>query len=228
MITAYHQHGERFGSSLSEGDVKRRFKAARRKIFSVDTSAKAQVAGELISSDAIERDLWRAFIDEVFWDVSNQAELFEELWAFFALAENWRVYDDAKECISQLKRAGNYVAIASNFDSRLIPIVNAFADLSELDDVYCSAAVGFRKPDPAFYTEVLRQVDQTRGTETACDDIFFAGDCIENDFHGPRRMGWSATWLDRDAEPEGTSDCPEECRISSLRELPDVLRGKFG
>ena len=223
MITAYQQHGARFGSSLNETDIKRRFKAARRKLFSVDTSAADQVAGELVSSDVIEKNLWRCFIDEVFVDVQQRSALFEELWQFFALPENWRIYDDARECISQLKRAGHYVAIASNFDSRLIPIIDAFEELSQLDDVFCSAAVGFRKPDPAFYTEVLRQVDQRLATTIDCGDILFAGDCIENDFHGPQRMGWTGLWLDRDGEPNGTADCPDECRISSLSELPSLL-----
>ena len=224
VITVYQQHGKKFGSSLNESDVKRRFKAARRKLFSVDTSARDQVAGELISSDNIERDLWRDFIEDVFIDVSNQADLFEELWQFFAVPENWRVYDDTEECICQMKRAGHYVLIASNFDSRLIPIVNYFKQLSLLDDVFCSAAIGYRKPDPAFYDEVLRRVSHSVGTEVAGDDIIFAGDCIENDFHGPRRAGWTALWLDREGEPGDASDCPDKYRISSLSELPDAVR----
>ena len=225
MIKAYQQHGKRFGSSLNEGDIKRRFTAARRKLFSVDTSAADQVAGELVSSDVIEKDLWRRFIDEVFIDVHQRSELFDELWEFFALPENWRVYDDAKKCISQLKRAGHYVAIASNFDSRLIPIIDAFTELSPLDDVFCSAAIGFRKPDPAFYAEVLRRVNQARGTKTASGDVIFSGDCLENDFHGPRAMGWSALWLDRNGEPKEDVDCPNECRILSLSELPIAVQG---
>ena len=226
VTDVYLQHGQKFGSALDKTDVKQRFKAARRKLFAVETSANDQIEGELVSSDVIERDLWRGFIDFVFDDVADSDGLFGELWDFFAVAENWRVYADVAECLSQLKQQGHYLAIASNFDSRLIPIVDDFEELSALDDVFCSASLGFRKPDPAFYRQVLQKVGLTLGTKLTGDDIIFVGDCVENDFHGPRRMGWSAFWLDRrdrGSEPNGDRNCPESCRIVSLNQLPPVL-----
>ncbi len=219
----YLQHGQRFGSALEEADVKRRFKSARQKLFSVDTPAKEQIEGGLVSSDQIEGELWRRFIDFVFDDVNESAELFDALWDFFAVPENWCVYSDVAECLFQLKRRGCYLAIASNFDSRLIPIVDHFEELSTVDDVFCSASLGFRKPDPAFYRQVLTKVSRNLGADISSDDIIFVGDCIENDFHGPRRMGWSAFWLDRTGEPEKEVDCPPSCRIESLDQLPGAM-----
>ena len=227
VIEVYHQVGLNFGSSLEQHDVRRRFKAARRELFAVDTSANDQIEGALISSDAIERELWRRFIEFVFHDLPYTTDLFHALWDFFADADNWRVYPDAVACLAQLKRQGHYVAIASNFDSRLIPIVGYFEDLSALDNVFCSAGVGFRKPDPAFYREVIDRVSRDLGAGVPIGDIVFAGDCIENDFWGPRRMGWSAFWLDRRqprSQPKGTEGCPKSCRIVSLEQLPDVLK----
>ena len=152
--------------------------------------------------------------------------LFGELWDFFAVAENWRVYSDVAECLSQLKRRGHCIAIASNFDSRLIPIVDSFDELSAIDGVFCSASLGFRKPDPAFYRQVLTEVNQTLETKFTGKDIIFVGDCIQNDFHGPRRMGWTAYWLDRRelrGETNGDIDCPDSSRIASLDQLPQSL-----
>ena len=219
----YLQHGRKFGSVLEKAEVEKRFKVARRKLFSVDTSANDQTECELASSDAIERELWRRFIAFVFDDVAASTELFDALWSFFAVPENWRLYNDVAECLSQLKQQGHYVAIASNFDSRLIPIVDHFEELSDLDDVFCSASLGFRKPDPAFYRQVLEKVGRDRNAELSGDDIIFAGDCIENDFHGPRRMGWSAFWLDRSGEPGTQLNCPRPYRIESLSQLPAAL-----
>lgn len=223
MIAVYHRFGQTFGSSRNEEEVKQRFKTARRKLFAVDTSAADQVEGELVSSDTIERDLWRGFIDFVFDDVSDAPGLFETLWEFFALPQNWRVYSDVDECLNRWKQQGHYVAIASNFDSRLIPIVDAFPELAAFDDVFCSAMMGFRKPDPAFYAEVWRRVNQTLGTEVSGSDIVFAGDCIENDFHGPRRAGWSAFWLDRTGEIGSAVNCPPSRRIVSLEQISTAL-----
>jgi len=109
VIEVYHQHGRKFGSSLDEIEVKRRFKAARRTLFAVDTSANDQIEGALISSDGIERDLWRSFIEFVFDDVAKTTELFITLWDFFADPINWRVYPDVAECFFQLKQRGHYV-----------------------------------------------------------------------------------------------------------------------
>lgn len=226
VIDVYLQHGQKFGSALDKAEVKRRFKAARKKLFSVDTSAKDQVEGELVSSDVIERELWRGFIEFVFDDVAYFDGLFDELWDFFAVAQNWRVYADVAECLAQLKQQGHYVAVASNFDSRLIPIVDSFEPLSALDDVFCSANLGFRKPDPAFYRQVLKKISRNLGTRLAGEDIVFVGDCIENDFHGPRRTGWSAFWLDRHnrgGEPSVELGCPDSCRIVSLEQLPKAM-----
>ena len=219
----YLEYGRDFGSTLGKGDVKRRFKTARRKLFSAETPAQEQTEGALTSSDAIEKELWRRFIDFVFDDVADSTELFDALWHFFAVPENWRVFTDVAECLSQLKQRGYYVAIASNFDSRLIPIVDHFKELSAFDDVFCSASLGFRKPDPAFYQQALQKVSRSLGAQFPPEEIVFVGDCIENDFHGPRRMGWSAFWLDRAGEPGGEVDCPPTRRLTSLAQLSAAL-----
>jgi len=223
VVEVYQRQGQKFGSALENAEIKRRFKAARRKLFAVDTSAKDQIEGDLISSDTIERTLWQNFIEFVFYDVADSAGLFAALWDFFADPNNWRIYADVADCLALLKQQGHYVAIASNFDSRLIPIVDSFPELSTLDETFCSAMVGFRKPDPAFYRAVQRRIDRALGTKVASIDVVFAGDCIENDFHGPRCLGWTAFWLDRNGEPGDVVGCPEGCRISSLKELSIAL-----
>lgn len=229
VTEVYQQHGARFGSRFDASEVKRRFKAARQKLFSTGASAKDQVAGQLTSSDEIELDLWRRFVDDIFEDVVDRCGLFEELWQFFATPKNWRTYHDVAPCLLQLKQQGHYVAIASNFDSRLIPIADAMPDLAMVDDVFCSAAIGFRKPDPAFYRQVLRAVTKAIKSEPASHDIVFVGDCIENDFHGPRTMGWSALWLDRSDRNRGNAvRCPDHCRIRELNQLPSRLKIIYG
>ena len=65
VIEVYHSHGLRHGSALSAREIKVRFKVARRRLFDLDTSAKLQTAGQLVSSDSIERALWFELIAEV-------------------------------------------------------------------------------------------------------------------------------------------------------------------
>ena len=191
VVDAYHRHGQSHGSNLDVAEISRRFKLARQKFFDLDTSAEKLTAGQLVSSDAIELDLWRQLIAEIFTDVDPVEPLFRSLWNFFADAANWRVFDDTAACFARLKAAGYRIGIASNFDSRLLGIVNSFAEIAEADFVFCSAEIGFRKPDPAFYQTVEHRIESQLG-ESVQGSIVMTGDCIENDFHGPRRHGWDA------------------------------------
>ena len=196
VIEVYHSHGLRHGSNLTAAEVKVRFKVSRRRLFDLDRSAKLQAAGQLISSDIIERALWLQLIADVFVDIADPEPLFEELWRFFASPDNWQLFHDTAATFQSLKSAGYLIGIASNFDSRLNDIVSAFPELDCADFVFCSADIGFRKPDPAFYQTVESKIQQQLGSQLE-GPIWMTGDCIENDFWGPRRHGWNACWLDR-------------------------------
>ena len=222
VIEAYHRHGQSHGSTLDAAEISRRFKLARQKFFDLDTSAQELVSGQLVSSDAIELNLWRQLIAEIFTDVDPVEPLFISLWDFFADAANWRVFDDTADCFARLKTAGYQIGIASNFDSRLLGIVSAFAELADADFVFCSAEIGFRKPDPAFYQSVQRRIESHVG-DSVLGSIVMTGDCVENDFHGPRRHGWEALWLDRSGSRDTPVGCPAELKITSLGELADQL-----
>ena len=202
VIEVYYAHGLRHGSALDVTEIAIRFEDARRRLFDLDTSAKLQNAGQLISSDSIERALWFQLIADLFVDVTDPEPLFNELWQFFASPDNWQLFPDTSTTFQSLKAAGYLVGIASNFDSRLDRIVSAFPELHCADFVFCSADIGFRKPDPAFYCAVETKIQQQLGRELN-EPIWMTGDCIENDFWGPRRHGWNAVWLDRKGHDNG-------------------------
>ena len=221
VIEVYHSHGLRHGSVLSIAEIKARFKVSRRRLFDLDASAQHQTAGQLVSSDSIERALWFELIAEVFDDVSDPERLFDELWQFFASADNWELFADTAATFGSLKSAGYLIGIASNFDSRLNGIVSAFPELQCADFVFCSAGIGFRKPDPAFYRAVETKIQQQLGHELN-KPIWMTGDCIENDFWGPRRHGWNAVWLNRTGS-DYEKVHPEVEAIESLNALANRL-----
>lgn len=200
VVSVYHQYGQQFGSALTPQQVAQRFQSARRSLFSVDTTARHQRVGQLVSSDEIEHELWRRFIETIFDDVADASDLFKQLWDFFASPANWRIYPDVGDCLTTLKKAGFDLAIASNFDSRLFPVIEGFREFENLDAVFCSAGLGYRKPDPWFYQRLVHRLSKTLARDISPDQIVFVGDCVENDFYGPRRQGWSAVWLNRAAE----------------------------
>ena len=149
-------------------------------------------SGSLVSSDEIERQLWLDLVSDVFSDVRPIDSLFAELWSHFAAAENWQLYDDVEPCWSKLKANGDRIVIASNFDSRLNEIVAQHETLSLADAVYCSAEVGYRKPDPLFYRAVAGSFAIGES-----DEVIMVGDDAENDYVAPVRFGWQAFHLDR-------------------------------
>ncbi len=222
VIEVYRDHGQRHGSKLDVAEIESRFKSARQRLFNLDLSARGVVAGQLVSSDRIERELWFELIAAVFVDVKNPHPLFDELWEFFAAAKNWALFADTAAAFESLKAAGHSIGIASNFDSRLIGIVDAFPELACADFVFCSAGIGYRKPDPRFYALVEKKIQQRLGRKID-EPIWMTGDCIENDFFGPVRHGWNACWLDRCAE--NSSDTAEVDRIGALNELLGRVSG---
>lgn len=224
VTEVYHSHGLRHGSALTVAEIKVRFKASRRRLFDLDTSAKLQIAGRLNSSDGIERALWFQLIADVFIDVTEPEPLFEELWRFFASPDNWQLFHDTAATFQSLKSAGYLIGIASNFDSRLNRIVSAFPELNCADFVFCSASIGFRKPDPAFYSTVETRIQQQLG-RAIHESIWMTGDCIENDFAGPRRHGWNALWLDRTGSEKEVNDHDNDT-IESLNSLASRLEEK--
>ena len=210
VISAYFLAGQQHGSSLTKDEVKKRFRVARRQRFATYVAASQTQAGSLVSSDAIEHQLWRDLVSDVFSDIQPINSLFAELWAHFASAENWQLYDDVESCWTKLKSNGDRIVVASNFDSRLNEIVAQHPPLSLADAVYCSAEVGYRKPDPLFYGTVARSF----GIHDA-DEVIMIGDDFENDFVAPVRFGWQAFHLDRRDGMQGNQNA-----ISSLDTLP--------
>jgi putative hydrolase of the HAD superfamily len=192
VLTAYHDVGKLHGSTISKDKLATRFRAARKTRFSANFSAAATQPGSLESSDAIEYQLWQDLIADVFLEIRPVDKLFEQLWGHFANADNWQLYDDVAECWARLHAAGNRIIVASNFDSRLNAIVERFPELSVAEAVFCSAEVGYRKPDPLFYQAVADSIGIVDS-----DQVIMVGDDFENDYVAPKRFGWKALHLNR-------------------------------
>lgn len=209
VTSAYFLAGQRHGSSLTKAEVKKRFRIARRQRFGTFVAASQTQPGSLPSSDKIEYQLWRDLVSDVYAEVRPIDGLFDQLWSHFASEDNWQLYDDVESCWQDLKANGDRIVIASNFDSRLFNVVSKHASLKAADAVFCSAEVGFRKPDPQFY----HAVSESFGI-TPEDEVIMVGDDFENDYVAPVRFGWKAFHLDR---RDGAKRNPNT--VSSLNEL---------
>ncbi len=204
----YLKVARRFGSVLTEDDVRARFQAAL--IADQDV---ARASGDWATSPALERDRWRRIVARVFHELPHAADrVFPELWRHFAQPGSWRAYPDVAAAWEQLRQQGFALGIASNFDQRLVDISRSLPPLNDADWVFHSAELGSRKPGRAFFASIQQRIP-ARGSE-----ILLVGDDWRDDYQAARQAGWYAVWIDRSA-PNSAGD-----RLNSLESLTDYLK----
>jgi putative hydrolase of the HAD superfamily len=110
-----------------------------------------------------ERSWWIARIAEAFAASGHPEPLPEalgpELFDHFARPELWRVYPDAGEQLQRWKQRGLRLAVVSNFDQRLIQLLEGLGLADLFSAVVVSSAVGAAKPDPRPFHRALDALD---------------------------------------------------------------------
>lgn len=178
VIPVYQAAGARHGSGLSTGDISTRLPLAIKERF----------RGEQ-SSEELERERWSRVVADTFHDVSDTSALFDELWQHFAEAHHWRVTDGVALLWQQLEAHGYAIAIASNFDSRLLHIAQHLPPLNRTSSIFVSSQLGYSKPHTSFFRAVEDSVC------LAPHELLMIGDSRVNDYDGAREAGWHALHL---------------------------------
>ena len=84
-----------------------------------------------------------------------------------------------------------------------------------LDKVYCFQKIGHKKPAPAFFDYIVRDLPMDR------DRIVMVGDDLENDILGATRAGIRSIWLNKSSDEARAGEIYQT--IHDLRSLPDTL-----
>ena len=123
----------------------------------------------------------------------------------------WRVYDDVRPTLEALHQRGYRMAVISNWDHRLKPLL-ADLQLSEyFEAIVLSVDVGATKPAAKVFEHTLSLL------KLPPPAVLYIGDSLEEDLIGPRQCGMAALLLDRQRKTEE--------RLSSLTDLLPLLRG---
>lgn len=187
MAAAYEAAGTRYGAVLTRQIINERF-----------ASAYATVDWSGPTNAAIEQHRWQLVVGSVFADQDvDQARLFDDLWGHFQDAGNWHLFPDVAPVWSYLEEQGFIVGIASNFDDRLLCLVQALPPLSHARHVLCSASIGWGKPHTNFYKAAEQRL------HLQPSEILLVGDDPIRDFAAPRKRGWRALHLDRHESASG-------------------------
>lgn len=182
VAEAYRDVGRRHGVERTVEDLRARFRDAWRRQEAIDAAAPTPYA----TSRARERERWKSIVTDVFGGDPESDAIFHELWDHFGRAGAWRAVPEGTRLVEEAKRAGLVVALASNFDERLLEIARSVEPLVRADHVFASSEIGWRKPAIEFF----RRIEELLGLGPA--DLVIVGDDPELDIAAGRRAGWQA------------------------------------
>jgi putative hydrolase of the HAD superfamily len=157
---------------------------------------------------------WAAVVDLTFAPFVSpppSRTFFPQLYERFAQPDAWHIYDDVLPTLERLRRRALRLAIISNWDGRLRPLLHQLGLAQCFDPIVVSCEQGVPKPQP----EIFRRAAALLGLPSSA--ILHVGDSDELDAAGARQAGFNAILLDRQ-QPA----IPGQ-RVASLRELPSLL-----
>ena len=94
---------------------------------------------------------------------SNLIDYFTELFSYFARPEAWTLYPDVVETLSVLQRRGLALDVISNFDSRLIGILEGLGAAIGSRIFLSQAASVMQNPRGRFFTMALERHNLAAG-----------------------------------------------------------------
>ncbi|XP_051150842.1 uncharacterized protein LOC127265175 [Andrographis paniculata] len=177
MAQIYRQIGEKYGVQYSEGEILNRYRWAYGQPWG---KSRLRYVND-------GRPFWQ-FIVSASTGCSD-SQYFEELYNYYTTEKAWHLCDpDAEKVFKALRKAGVKVAVVSNFDTRLRPLLRALKCDHWFDAVAVSAEVEAEKPNPTIFLKACELL----GVQP--EDAVHVGDDRRNDVWGARDAGCDA-WL---------------------------------
>lgn len=186
VADVYGSIAKGFGIAIDPRTVRRRF-----------MTAMAQFASPAPLDDDAERRRWIARVRFVFAEAMTAEsqprfdELFKALWNHFAQPDAWRLFGDVEGGLDLAQRRGFHLAVGSNFDSRLLPIVDGLLP-NRFDVVLPATILGAAKPDSDFFRGVEARMN------LAPERLTMIGDDPRDDAAGATVAGWSCRLVSAD------------------------------
>lgn len=165
---------------------------------------------------ALERDWWKRLVTHIFqpWaPITRFDEFFDALFDYFSHSGSWMLYPEVTETLAALKQRRLRIGVISNFDSRLVPILNGLGIGSSFDDILVSSRVGYAKPDRKIFHAAVSRCDLRP------EQGLHVGDSEINDRQGAIQAGLRGLLVDR--RPTLESADPDV--VTSLQAIIDLL-----
>lgn len=164
----------------------------------------------------LERIWWKDLVKRVFepWgDFAEFDDYFSDLFRYFSRPEAWSLFPETVETLSILREKGFTLAVISNFDSRLLGILDGLGIDSWFDSILLSSRVGYAKPATEIFHAALG-LHRLKAQET-----LHVGDSPEKDAAAASNAGLTGVLLDRN----GRARADPFRRIRDLKEIVTLI-----
>ena len=207
----YAQYAERSGIPLPRlvSEIRRHF----RDLFGAARQEMAEGHDGFAWSDELDHQMWRrlcfAVAERIPGMTDDPEQWFEQLYGHFGETATWKLFEDTRETLEGLRREGIRVAVVSNWDSRLLGILDGLRLSSLLDAAVVSGRDGMRKPGERIFQLALERLGADPAT------TIMVGDSVTDDVEGAGRAGLAGVLIHRGEDPPPAGILV----IRSLREL---------
>ncbi|CAH9062528.1 unnamed protein product [Cuscuta europaea] len=177
MAQIYRQIGEKYGVDYSEDEILNRYRRAYEQPW---CRSRLRYVND-------GRPFWQHIVSSS--TGCSDSQYFEELYNYYTTNKAWHICDpNAERVFRALRNAGIKLAVVSNFDTRLRPLLRDLNCDHWFDAVAVSAEVEAEKPNPTIFLKACEFLGVNP------EDAVHVGDDRRNDIWGARDAGCDA-WL---------------------------------
>jgi REG-2-like HAD superfamily hydrolase len=136
------------------------------------------------------RPFWQAVVEQC--TGSNDPELLDALIQHFRMRQAWTLAAGAASCCMQVRARGMKIAVVSNWDQHLRPLLADLGAPAWLDAIVISAEEQLEKPDPRMFLRACARLGVEPGATV------HLGNDPDEDVAGATSAGCAALLLGRD------------------------------
>ena len=140
------------------------------------------------------RKNWADLVDRTFAGLCEplpSRSFFTAIYQRFAQADTWRIFEDVLPALDRLASLEIPLAIISNWDERLRPLLRELRLEGYFETVVISCEVGFIKPSPVIFGHAARRIG------VAPEHVLHVGDSPAEDIAGAQTAGFQAVLVER-------------------------------
>ncbi|MCI0745000.1 MAG: HAD-IA family hydrolase [Verrucomicrobia subdivision 3 bacterium] len=135
---------------------------------------------------------WRKLVQKAFAGLASlKPAFFDQLYDEFAQPRCWRVFSDVPPALERFRGRGLKLAVISNWDERLRPLLEHIGLAPYFDAIVVSCEVGFLKPSQQIFAHAAAAL------KVPANQILHVGDSMTEDAQGAQAAAFHAVLLDR-------------------------------